>query len=60
MEGLISARREPKVSANQSMLWMASEGGVKDGVSYGAGDVLITINVSGVSKTKILADYSAL
>jgi hypothetical protein len=42
------------------MLWMASEGGVKDGVSYGAGDVLITINVSGVSKTKILADYSAL
>lgn len=60
LEGILNAGAEPVVSENQCKLWLASDSGTKDGVSYSQGDLLVTINIGGVSKTKLIADYSAL
>jgi hypothetical protein len=60
LEGILNAVAEPDVSDNQARFWMASVSGTKDGVAYGQGDILMTIKVGGISKTKMVADYSAL
>ena len=50
----------PTPGTNESATWTASGSGTKDGIAYDQGDYLITINVGGTSKTKRLADFSAM
>ena len=57
---ILQATTEPTVDTDTAEIWCASGAGTKDGVAYDQGDVLVTINVGGVSKTKLLADYSTL
>jgi hypothetical protein len=55
--GQISA---PTVATNQSVQWTASTSGTKDGQAYEQGDVLITSNVGGTSKTLLVLDWSEI
>lgn len=59
-QSIYSQTAAPTPGTNKAVRWIASGSGVKDGVSYDQGDELITINVGGTSKTKLLADFSAM
>lgn len=48
----------PTAASNQAIMWTASGSGTKDGTAYEQGDVLVTSNVGGTSKTKLLMDWS--
>jgi hypothetical protein len=50
---------EPTAATNTAVQWTASGSGTKDGQAYEQGDVLITSNVGGVSKTLLIFDWSA-
>ena len=56
----IASEAEPTVSDNNFKAWLAESSGTKDGTVYEQGDVLLTVNSLGTSKTIILADFSAL
>jgi len=51
---------EPTAATDSSLIWMANGTGTKDGTAYVAGDVLLTIDSGGTSKTTIIGDFSAL
>lgn len=55
----ISQSDSPTVGSNACAIWTAATPGTKDGVAYEQGDVLVTSNVGGTSKTKLLFDWSA-
>ena len=50
----------PFIEENQAYIWKAVDSGTQDGQSYGEGDVLLTSDVGGSSKTTLLLDHSAL
>jgi hypothetical protein len=50
----------PTALLNQAITWQASESGTIDGQAYEKGDVLITSNSDGTSKTALVLDHSAL
>jgi len=50
----------PTPQANHATMWQASGSGTKDGQAYAQGDVLITSDINGTSKTALILDYSAL
>lgn len=50
----------PTPATDTSAIWTASGSGTKDGQAYDQGDVLITSNVGGTSKTLLVMDWSDL
>lgn len=50
----------PTAATGTSVTWAASGSGTKDGTAYAQGDVLITSNVGGTSKTLLVMDWSAI
>lgn len=56
----MSQSAAPTPENNKSVLWTASGSGTKDGTSYEEGDLLLTSNVDGVSKTLLVMDWSTL
>lgn len=56
----MSQTTAPTVASGRAVIWTASGSGTKDGTAYEQGDVLITSNVGGVSKTVLVTDWSDL